>query len=633
MKRLLTTLVILTGLLGSGGAVRADAESDYNYNKGWDAFAAGNCAEGVKWYRAAAAQGDVDARDELPEAKRLCEAKRRTEQGIEGSKGESALGRAEAKRRAEQAAKAKAKRDAEQAAEAKAKRLAETKAVKWMRKAADQGLAKAQFNLGMMYEVGRGVVQDYAEAVKWYRKAAEKAGFDNVDVYLKAKAGGFTDPATYQKARAGGFKNAKDFAAAEKAGFKKADVYLKAKAGGFSSPQEMQKIIFLGFKNKDVFEKAQKIGAANFEEYKMLRELGVTKECALFIQKSELEQSQWSNDENAFLASSIKQYVTANMASVDLEKVSKFIRRLKNQEGSSTASQVCSFHDDLKTWTNFYQELPQYRKAYLDKEIKTANTKVTEQNKSINARIKTLRVFAVEHLTEEVGLSAINISEAAAKCVVSVDKLPVRSRAESLGKCNARFFEDTTKKIMSLGSYTSLQTEFGPPLSAKNDAESNGGSVPVSPVGVTYKMSEPIRRGQLEITIIKFETAESFACGYSSETAPGGSLYVGVYWSAKNVSSTPADWDPAFELYDTANKAALSTDYGGASAYSACLVKRGNPITDKILSDLNPLIKVYGATAFNVAKELWDPKKFQIRGSVRKSFFKSGKKFRVAFEY
>jgi len=47
-------------------------------------------------------------------------------------------------------------------------------AVKWNRKAADEGFAPAQSNLGVMYEHGQGVAQDYAEAAKWYRKAADQ---------------------------------------------------------------------------------------------------------------------------------------------------------------------------------------------------------------------------------------------------------------------------------------------------------------------------------------------------------------------------------------------------------------------------------------------------------------------------
>ena len=61
-------------------------------------------------------------------------------------------------------------------------------AVKWYRKAAEQGNADAQYNLGVMYDHGRGVPQDDAEAVGWYRKAAEqgyaKAQFNLGNMYI-----------------------------------------------------------------------------------------------------------------------------------------------------------------------------------------------------------------------------------------------------------------------------------------------------------------------------------------------------------------------------------------------------------------------------------------------------------------
>ena len=47
-------------------------------------------------------------------------------------------------------------------------------AVKWFRKAAEQGYASAQCSLGVCYEYGQGVGKDINEAVKWYRKAAEQ---------------------------------------------------------------------------------------------------------------------------------------------------------------------------------------------------------------------------------------------------------------------------------------------------------------------------------------------------------------------------------------------------------------------------------------------------------------------------
>ena len=39
---------------------------------------------------------------------------------------------------------------------------------------ADQGNVKAQYNLGLMYDMGKGVLQDYKEAVRWYQLAAEQ---------------------------------------------------------------------------------------------------------------------------------------------------------------------------------------------------------------------------------------------------------------------------------------------------------------------------------------------------------------------------------------------------------------------------------------------------------------------------
>jgi TPR repeat protein len=45
-------------------------------------------------------------------------------------------------------------------------------AAKWYRLAAAQGNAGAQLNLGLMYDEGHGVHQDYSEAMKWYRLAA-----------------------------------------------------------------------------------------------------------------------------------------------------------------------------------------------------------------------------------------------------------------------------------------------------------------------------------------------------------------------------------------------------------------------------------------------------------------------------
>lgn len=47
-------------------------------------------------------------------------------------------------------------------------------AYKWSQRAAQQGSEKAQNALGIMYSSGHGVPQDYAEAMKWYVMAARQ---------------------------------------------------------------------------------------------------------------------------------------------------------------------------------------------------------------------------------------------------------------------------------------------------------------------------------------------------------------------------------------------------------------------------------------------------------------------------
>ena len=48
-------------------------------------------------------------------------------------------------------------------------------AIKWYQRAAEQGHAFAQSNLGVMYAKGAGVLQDYARAHMWFN-IAESSG-------------------------------------------------------------------------------------------------------------------------------------------------------------------------------------------------------------------------------------------------------------------------------------------------------------------------------------------------------------------------------------------------------------------------------------------------------------------------
>src|SRR2546426_1638447 len=55
------------------------------------------------------------------------------------------------------------------------------KALQWYRKAAEQGESKAQYNLGLMYANGQGVQQDYARAYFWTSLSAAQGNGHAMD--------------------------------------------------------------------------------------------------------------------------------------------------------------------------------------------------------------------------------------------------------------------------------------------------------------------------------------------------------------------------------------------------------------------------------------------------------------------
>jgi TPR repeat protein len=57
-------------------------------------------------------------------------------------------------------------------------------AMKEWKPLAEQGDSSAQYNLGLMYANGQGVIQDYNAAVNWYKLSAEQG-----DVYAQTNLG------------------------------------------------------------------------------------------------------------------------------------------------------------------------------------------------------------------------------------------------------------------------------------------------------------------------------------------------------------------------------------------------------------------------------------------------------------
>jgi len=77
----------------------------------------------------------------------------------------------------------------------------EVEAIKWYRRAADQGFADAMTNLGYMYDEGRTVEQDFVESYKWFLLASER-GREGADDHLKFLEEEYMTPEQVEQAKA-----------------------------------------------------------------------------------------------------------------------------------------------------------------------------------------------------------------------------------------------------------------------------------------------------------------------------------------------------------------------------------------------------------------------------------------------
>ena len=110
-------------------------------------------------------------------------------------------------------------------------------AVKWFTKAAEQGYVKAQFNLGFMYDDGRGVPENDKTAVKWYTKAAEQGYADaqsNLGLMYEYGSGVLTDTK-----RAYMWYNLGSYNGTEKAGENKDKIAKNMTPADISKAQDM----------------------------------------------------------------------------------------------------------------------------------------------------------------------------------------------------------------------------------------------------------------------------------------------------------------------------------------------------------------------------------------------------------
>jgi TPR repeat protein len=133
--------------LAENGHARAQYSIGFLYAKGSGVEA--DAVKAAEWYRKAAEQGYAPA--------------------------QFYLGRLYA---GEDAAESLVKKEGRDGGEAgilgKPRQVRLERAMHWYQRAAAQGLARAQNNIGLLFHTGKGVPQDATEAAKWYRKAAEQ---------------------------------------------------------------------------------------------------------------------------------------------------------------------------------------------------------------------------------------------------------------------------------------------------------------------------------------------------------------------------------------------------------------------------------------------------------------------------
>ena len=63
----------------------------------------------------------------------------------------------------------------------------DTEAVRWCRRAANQGHPNAQFNLGVIYENGRGVAQNSSAAELWFSLSLLGAADEDRDRWVTSR--------------------------------------------------------------------------------------------------------------------------------------------------------------------------------------------------------------------------------------------------------------------------------------------------------------------------------------------------------------------------------------------------------------------------------------------------------------
>jgi hypothetical protein len=124
----------------------------------------------------------------------------------------------------------------------------------------------------------------------------------------------------------------------------------------------------------------------------------------------------------------------------------------------------------------------------------------------------------------------------------------------------------------------------------------------------TFNIGDTVKTDKFEITIISVEERMKIGTQYLNSKPADGGIYVAVKWEYKNISKEPIGTFsfPTIKLQDS-NKTKYNSDMSASSYYATEI----DP-NRKILSDLNPGIKVIDGEIFEISKETYSQAGWQI---------------------
>ena len=166
---------------------------------------------------------------------------------------------------------------------------------------------------------------------------------------------------------------------------------------------------------------------------------------------------------------------------------------------------------------------------------------------------------------------------------------------------------------------TTLNTNKTVVDSVNTSSSDNNETITTSPVKnaeTKYYVGDTVTTGLYDFTITKVTTKNKVGSTYLNKTPSEGGIYVCIEFEYKNISDAPISmWkEPRINLIDKNNNK-YSQDISASSYYAT-----EYDIDSKILSDLNPGIKVKDADVYEISEESWNKGGWTIKVDADKDF-------------